>query len=593
MPMYKPPLRDIDFVLHELIRVQDTLCDIPDYQALTPEFFTSTLNTAAHFCQAELLPLNRQGDEEGCHFDAINRTVTVPAGFKEAYARYRQLGWTALEGNPNYGGQGLPKTVLFPIYEMQHASNVAWAMYPALSQEAYCAIDAIGNAEQKERYLRSLIHGNWLGTLCFTEAHTGTDLGLVKTYAEHYGNENYKITGSKVFISAGEHDLAENIIYLVLARLPGAPPGAKGLSLFIVPKVLHDGQRNAVFCHHLEPKMGLRAHAMADLEFNGAEGYLLGEPHKGLSYIFAMRNSARLGFSTRSLALAEAAYQCARSYTQTRFEVYTGYSAEQLESSFNAVGIAHDIRRLLLTQKAYTEAGRALTAFLALQLDIEAKHPNADARLEAGELVSLLTPVAKAFIADTSYLATRLGMDALGRNAYLRELGMEQLMRDFCIAQVCEGAHQTEAVNLLGRKVLADQGQKLRKFSKMIHHFCIAHRHDTIMRPFIEPLAQLITDISDITMHIGMTALQNRAEIKAAAHDYLRLIGHLTYAWLWAKAAYTVSRKLATGLDEPFYQTKLLTARFYYAKILPEVHTLMLSIRAGTQPLMVPDEVPS
>ncbi len=585
MPAYQAPLRDFDFVLNELIKVQDVLPSLPGYEEASQDIFTSYLEAAAQFCQNELAPLNRQADEEGCQFDPATKSVTTPVGFKEAYKQYCELGFPALDCDPAYGGQGMPKSLAFPVMEMQCAANVAWSMYPGLSHGAYSAIHAHGTEEQKATYLPRLVDGSWTGTMCLTEPHCGTDLGLLKTRAEPNGDGSYSITGTKIFISAGEHDMSDNIIHLVLARLPDAPKDVKGISLFIVPKFHQDGSRNSVYCGSLEHKMGIKANATAVINLDGAKGWLIGEANKGLACMFTMMNAARLGCGMQGLGIGEASYQGALTYARERLQMRALAGAKYPEKPADPIIVHPDVRRMLLTQKAYTEAGRALSAMLALQLDIEDKHPDADARQDAADLVALLTPVAKAFMTDNGYLAANLGMQVFGGHGFIREWGMEQLVRDCRISQIYEGTNGIQAIDLLGRKVLLDQGAKLRKFSKLIHKFCQANEGNAQLAEFVGPLAKLLKEVGEITMGIGMAAMQDRDAAGAAATDYLRLVGHLTYAWLWARMAEVAYAKLETGSDA-FYQAKITTARFYYAKLLPEVEALKVSIKSGAQPLM-------
>jgi acyl-CoA dehydrogenase len=585
MPSYKAPLRDFDFVLNELIKVQEVLPGLPGYEEATQDIFSSYLEAAAQFCENELAPLNRQADEEGCSFDPATKSVTTPVGFKEAYKQFCELGFTALDCDPAYGGQGMPKTLSFPIIEMQCSANVAWSMYPGLSHGAYSAIHAHGTDEQKATYLPQLVDGSWTGTMCLTEPHCGTDLGLLKTKAEPNADGSYNITGTKIFISAGEHDMSDNIIHLVLARLPDAPKDVKGISLFIVPKFHADGSRNSVYCGSLEHKMGIKSNATAVINLDDAKGYLIGEPNKGLACMFTMMNAARLGCGMQGLGIGEASFQGALAYARDRLQMRAMAGAKFPEKAADPIIVHPDVRRMLLTQKAYTEAGRALAAMLALQLDIEEKHPDADARAEAADLVALLTPVAKAFMTDNGYTAANMGMQVFGGHGFIREWGMEQLVRDCRISQIYEGTNGIQAIDLLGRKVLMDQGQKLRKFTKQIHKFCQANEGNAQLAEFVAPLAKLLKDVGDITMGIGMATMKDRDEAGAAATDYLRLVGHLTYAWLWARMAEVAYAKLDTASDD-FYKAKIATARFYFAKLLPEVESLKATIKGGAKPLM-------
>ncbi|WP_315383691.1 acyl-CoA dehydrogenase C-terminal domain-containing protein [Microvirgula aerodenitrificans] len=594
MPAYKAPLRDFDFVLNELIEVQNIIPTLPGYEEATADVFASYLEAGAKFCENELSPINRAADEEGCLFDAATHSVKTPAGFKEAYQQFCELGFTGLDCDPEYGGQGMPKVLGFPIMEMQCSANVAWSMYPGLSHGAYSAIHAHGTDEQKATYLPHIVAGDWTGTMCLTEPHCGTDLGLLKTRAEPNDDGSVSITGTKIFISAGEHDMSDNIIHLVLARLPDSPKDVKGISLFIVPKFLINadgslGERNTVFCGSLEHKMGIKANATAVINLDGARGYLIGEKNKGLACMFTMMNAARLGCGMQGLGLGEAAFQGALAYARERLQMRSLNGPVAPEKPADPIIVHPDVRRMLLTQKAYTEAGRALTAFLALQLDIEEKSTDDDARQDAADLVALLTPVAKAFMTDNGYTATNMGMQVLGGHGFIREWGMEQLVRDCRISQIYEGTNGIQAIDLLGRKVLMDQGQKLRKFTKMVHKFCEANAGDAQLKEFVEPLSALNKQIAEITMNIGMAAMMNKDEAGAAATDYLRLIGHLTYGYFWAWMARVAAGKAEGSAEAAFYNAKISTARFYFSKLFPETQSLIVTLKAGAKPLMALD----
>ena len=415
--------------------------------------------------------------------------------------------------------------------------------------------------------------------MCLTEPHCGTDLGLLKTRAEPNGDGSYSITGTKIFISAGEHDMSDNIIHLVLARLPDSPKDVKGISCSSCPSSTKMATATRGL-RRLEHKMGIKANATAVINLDGAKGYLIGEVNKGLSCMFTMMNAARLGCGMQGLGIGEASFQGALAYARERLQMRSLSGDKCPDKPADPIIVHPDVRRMLLTQKAYTEAGRALTSLLALQLDIEDKHPDADARQDAADLVALLTPVAKAFMTDNGYEAANLGMQVFGGHGYIREWGMEQLVRDCRISQIYEGTNGIQAIDLLGRKVLMDQGQKLRKFTKQIHKFCQANEGNDKLADYVAPLAKLLKDVGEVTMGIGMAGMQNRDEAGAAATDYLRLIGHLSYAWLWAQMAEVAHSKLGGG-EDGFYQAKILTGRFYMAKLFPEVHSLLAKLKAG------------
>ena len=592
MATYKAPLRDMQFVLNEVLDVEKTLATLPGYEEVTQDVMAQYLEAGAQFAENELAPLNRAADEEGCTFN--NGEVTTPKGFKEAYNQFCELGFTAFDCDPAYGGSGLPQVLGFSIMEMQTSANVAWSMYPGLSHGAYSAIHAHGEQWMKDLYLPKIVAGTWSGTMCLTEPHCGTDLGLLKTKAEPNGDGSYSITGTKIFISAGEHDLTENICHLVLARLPDSPKDIKGISLFIVPKFLPDangnpGARNPVACGSLEHKMGIKANATAVINLDGAKGWLVGEVNKGMACMFTMMNAARLGCGMQGLGIGEAAFQNAVIYARDRVQMRALSGAKRPELAADPIIVHPDVRRMLLTGKAYTEAGRAFASWLALQLDIEKKSTDELARQEAGEMVALLTPIAKAFMTDNGYTVTNLSQQVFGGHGYIRETGMEQFVRDARISMIYEGTNGIQALDLIGRKIMMDQGQKLRKFTRIVHKFCQAQADDAAMAEFIAPLQVLLKDITDLTMAIGMLAMNNRDEVGAAAVDYLRLLGHLVYGYFWARMAKVALEKQASE-PAPFYAAKLATARFYYSRLMTETAMLKASIQSGAKNLMEIEE---
>ncbi|MDN3577786.1 acyl-CoA dehydrogenase C-terminal domain-containing protein [Chitinimonas viridis] len=588
MAIYRAPLRDMQFVLHELLNVESTLTALPGYQDANRDLIDSVLEEAAKFAQEVLFPLNRSGDEEGCTL--VDGKVTTPKGFKAAYDQFREGGWTGLDCDPTYGGQGLPKTLGFPISEMNVSANMAWSMYPGLSHGAYAAIHAHGSDEQKATYLPPLVDGSWTGTMCLTEPHCGTDLGLIKSRAEPLGDGSYRISGTKIFISSGEHDLADNIVHLVLARLPDAPRDIKGISLFIVPKFLPAdggvGERNPVSCGSLEHKMGIKANATCVMNFDGAVGYLIGEPNRGMSCMFTMMNAARLGVGMQGLGLNEVSYQSALAYAKDRLQMRALTGPVAPEKPADPIIVHPDVRRMLLTMKAYAEAGRAFSSWLAVLLDVEDRAEDTEQRQDAADLLALLIPVAKAFMTDNGFETTNHGVQIFGGHGFIREWGMEQFVRDARISLLYEGTNGIQAMDLIGRKVLMDQGAKLRKFTKLVHRFCQEQEGRAEMAEFVAPLAALNKQLGEVTMKIGMAAMQNKDEAGAAASDYLRLLGHLVYGWFWARMV-AISLPKA---DEPFYAAKISTARFYYAKLMPETHALIAKLATGAQPLMSLDQ---
>ncbi|MBP6674851.1 MAG: acyl-CoA dehydrogenase C-terminal domain-containing protein [Vitreoscilla sp.] len=593
MAQYNPPLRDLQFVLHELLDVCGEFKQIPAFAEVDADTINAVLEEGGKFAKEVIFPLNITGDAEGCTLDKATHEVTPPKGFKEAYAQYVEGGWPALSCNPEYGGQGLPHTVNQCFYEMLNSANQSWTMYPGLSHGAYEALEAHGTPEQKALYLPKLVSGEWTGTMCLTEPHCGTDLGLLRTKAEPLPDGSYKITGQKIFISAGEHNLAANIVHLVLARLPDAPAGSKGISLFVVPKFLAHadgrlGERNAIHCGALEHKMGIHGNSTAQMILDGAVGTLVGEPHKGLNAMFVMMNAARLGVGNQSLGLTEVAYQNAVAYAKDRLQMRALSGPKAPEKAADPIIVHPDVRKMLLTARAFAEGGRALAVYTVLQLDKELHHPDEDVRKEASDELALLTPIIKAFITDNGWLATSHCMQVYGGHGFIHEWGMEQYVRDARINMIYEGTNTIQSLDLLGRKVLGDNGKKLKAFGKKIAEFVEEQGVREDMQEFINPLADLGDKVTKLTTEIGMKAFANADEVGAAAVDYLRVVGHLTYAYLFARMAKIALDKQGSG--DTFYTAKLHTARFYFAKLLPETASLIRSCRAGLSPLMAMDE---
>ena len=592
MPHYIAPLRDMQFVLHELLEVESALKELPKHSDLDIDTMNQVLEEGGKFAANVIFPINHSGDREGCKLDVSTHTVQAPAGFHEAYKQYVEAGWPALSCDPEFGGQGLPIVLNNSFYEMLNSANQAWTMYPGLSHGAYECLHAHGTAEQKALYLPKLVSGTWTGTMCLTEPHCGTDLGLLKTKAVPQADGCYQLTGSKIFISAGEHDLSENIIHLVLARLPDAPPGTKGISLFIVPKFIPDAQgkigaRNPIFCGAIEHKMGIHGNATCQMNLDAAQGWLIGEPHRGLNAMFVMMNAARLGVGMQSLGLTEVAYQNALIYAKDRTQgrSLTGVKAE--DKTADPIIVHPDVRRMLLTARAYAEGGRAFTSYVALLIDRELNHPDEAVRKEAADEVSLLTPIVKAFITDNGWIATSEAMQVYGGHGYIAEWGMEQYVRDARINMIYEGTNTIQSLDLLGRKILMDNGEKLRHFGEKIRHFVEAHGSSEEMAEFITPLADLGDKVTKLTMEIGMKAFQNRDEVGAAAVPYLRVVGHLVYAYLFARMAKIALEKQDSG--DKFYIAKLATARFYFARLLPETAMLIRQARSGSANVMALD----
>ena len=593
--IYHPPLRDMQFVMHELLDVTASLATIPQYAEVDADTIDQVLAEAGKFCAEVLLPLNLSGDQEGCHFDPTTHEVTVPKGFKAAYRQYVEGGWPSLSSKVEFGGQGLPQLIEIAFSEMKYATNQAWTMYPSLAHGAYTAILAHGTDAQRGLYLPKIASGEWLGTMCLTESHCGTDLGMLRTRAEPVddgaADGAYRITGNKIFISAGEHDMADNIVHLVLARLPDAPAGSKGISLFVVPKFLPQGDgpdatvgaRNPIFCGAIEHKMGIHGNATCQLNLDGALGWMVGQPNKGLAAMFVMMNGARLGVGVQGLGLTEIAYQNAVAYAKDRIQGRSLTGPKDPERQADPIIVHPDVRRMLLTARAYAEGGRAFATWVALQADL-LSHPDPAVAADADDMMALMTPIVKAFMTDNGFTAASGCLQVFGGHGYIAEWGIEQMVRDARINMIYEGTNTIQALDLLGRKVLSDNGARMKKFAAMIAGFVAAEQDDPAMKEFIEPLADVGDKLTKLTMELGMKAFQNADEVGGAAVDYLRVAGHVIYAYFWARMAKVALARQADG--DPFYTAKLATARFYFAKLLPETATAIRTARAGSKVLM-------
>jgi len=586
MGQYIAPRRDMQFVLHELLDVENEFKAMPAFAEIGKDLIDQVIEQAGKFTAEVLFPLNQSGDHEGCHFK--DGEVTTPKGFKEAYKRYCEAGWPSLSADTEFGGQGLPHTVQYTVQEMLNSANQAFTMYPGLGHGAYEALHAHGTDEQKQTYLPKLISGEWCGTMCLTEPHAGTDLGLLRTKAEPDGNGAYKLTGTKIFVSAGEHDLAPNIIHLVLAKLPDSPPGTRGISLFIVPKFVPDangnpGARNRIRCGSIEHKLGIRANATCVMNLEDATGYLVGEPHKGLMAMFVMMNGARLGVGLQGLGLTEVAYQNSAAYAKERIQSRSLSGPKEPNKAADPIIVHPDVRRMLLTQRAYVEGGRAFAYWVALALDKSKHHPDDAVRKECDDLVALLTPIVKAFLTDNGFLCTNLAMQVFGGHGYIQEGGMDQYVRDARINMIYEGTNTIQSLDLLGRKVLADGGHKLRLFGSMIKTFVEKEGTTADMAEFVKPLVALSKTLDEVTKELSARAKQDPEEMGAAAVDYLRLAGHLVFAYFWARMAKIA---LAKQAQDSFYKAKLATARFYFGRLIHETEALVPSVRSGAGNLL-------
>ena len=589
MAQYKAPLRDMQFVMHEVLDVERALRTLPAHAEVSRDLIDQVVEEGGKFCAEVLFPLNQIGDREGCKLDKATHEVKTPTGFKEAYAKYVEAGWPALSCDPNYGGQGLPHVVQSAFQEMMNAANQAWGMYPGLTHGAYQALYRHGTDEQKKVYLTKLVTGEWTGTMCLTEPHCGTDLGLLRSKAEPQADGSYKITGGKIFISSGEHDMSANIVHLVLARLPDAPAGTKGISLFIVPKFIPKadgmpGARNSIICGGLEHKMGIHGNATCQMNLDQATGWLVGAPNKGLNAMFVMMNGARLGVGLQSLGLMEVAYQSSAAYAKDRLQMRSLSGPKAPEKPADPIIVHPDVRRMLFTQRAYVEGSRIFAYWTSLQGDIAHHHPNEEERKDADDLLALLTPIIKAFITDAGFECTNLAMQVYGGHGYISEWGMEQFVRDSRINMIYEGTNSVQSLDLLGRKVLGDGGAKMKKFGALVEEFANDNAANPAMSEFLKPLGELGERLGEISMWVGMQGFKNADEVGAASVDYLRLVGHLVYGYFWARMAKVALEKEAGG--DNFYKAKLATARFYFARLFPETEMLAKRVKAGSKGLL-------
>ncbi|MCB1783774.1 MAG: acyl-CoA dehydrogenase C-terminal domain-containing protein [Alphaproteobacteria bacterium] len=588
MPSYTPPLDDIRFILHDVLDAQ-SLSALPGYEDVSPELIDQITEEGGKLCADILFPINQSGDEEGCQFDAGD--VKTPAGFKDAYDMFAANGWCGVSSDPGYGGMGITVVLNTVMQEMICSANFSFGMYPGLSQGAYEALHKFGTDAQKETYLPKLVEGVWSGTMCLTEAHCGTDLGLIKTKAEPNKDGSYSITGTKIFISAGEHDLSENIVHLVLARLPDAQEGVKGISLFVVPKFLPEcdgvGARNGVACGAIEHKMGIKASATCVMNFDGARGELVGEPHKGLRAMFTMMNAARLGVAMQGLGIAAVAYQNGLSYAKDRLQMRSLTGPKAPDKPADPIIVHPDVRRMLLTGKAFLEGARALSYWTGMNLDIAEKHPDADKRKEADDLVALLTPILKAYQTDMGTEVANLAVQVYGGHGYIREWGVEQYVRDARIAQIYEGTNGIQALDLVGRKMGQGYGRLLRRFFHPVQDFITENQMNVDVQEFIFPLAKAFAKLQQSTAFIAQNGLKNPDEAGAASNDYLRQFALVAMAYMWCKIVLAAQQKLKDGTgDKAFFEAKLKTARFFFSRMLPETDARFKMVLAGAGSLM-------
>ncbi|MBI8154627.1 acyl-CoA dehydrogenase C-terminal domain-containing protein [Pseudomonas aeruginosa] len=585
MPEYNAPLRDMRFLLNDVFDAPALWQRLPRLaERIDADTADAILEEAAKVTGGLLAPLNRSGDEEGAQWQ--DGAVRTPAGFREAYATYAEGGWVGLTGNPDHGGMGMPKMLAVQFEEMMYAANASFSLYSTLSAGACLALDAHGSEELKNRYLPNMYAGTWAGSMCLTEPHAGTDLGIIRTKAEPQADGSYRISGTKIFITGGEQDLTENIIHLVLAKLPDAPAGSRGISLFLVPKFLVGddgalGARNAVHCGSIEHKMGIKASATCVMNFDGASGWLVGEVNKGLAAMFTMMNYERLSIGIQGIGCAEMSYQSAVAYARERLQSRAPTGPVARDKAADPIIVHPDVRRMLLTMKALTEGGRAFSTYVGQQLDLAKYAEDQEERSQAEALVALLTPVAKAFFTDTGLESCVLGQQVFGGHGYIREWGQEQLVRDVRIAQIYEGTNGIQALDLMGRKVVANGGLFLSIFSREVRAFAAGANAE--LAEFVTPLLTALDLLDNLTQGIVARAGNDPREIGAASVEYLHLFGYTAYAYLWARMAAAALRQREA--DPSFHDGKLATARFYFARILPRVHSLAAAVEAGSESL--------
>jgi alkylation response protein AidB-like acyl-CoA dehydrogenase len=589
MPAYRAPIQDIGFLLNNVFTADTLFSSMPGTEEVSTDLTSAIVEEAGKIAEGLLAPINQSGDQQSCQYS--DGVVTTPDGFKEAYKAYAEGGWAGLTGEVAYGGQGMPKTLSALIEEMSFAANSSFALFTILTTGATLTLSQHGSEELKQRYLPKMYEGVWTGTMCLTEPHAGTDLGMIKTRAVPNADGSYSLSGTKIFITAGEHDLAENIIHLVLAKLPDAPAGPRGISLFLVPKMLVDeqseltGERNGVRCGSIEHKMGIKASPTCVMNFDEAKGYLVGELNNGLSHMFTMMNYERLSMGLQANGLADSAYQVAAAYAKERVQGRAPAGPKQPEASADPLLVHPDVRRLLLTIRANVLAGRSLSIFAAMQLDISRFHPDADARARADKLVSLLIPVQKAYCTDRGFDACVMAQQVLGGHGYVAEWGLEQNVRDARIAQIYEGANGVQALDLMGRKTVRVNGELLALLSEEMDAFVAAQADVAAMQPYLSSLATCRSVLAEATRFVIEGASQNPEEIGAASYAYMELMGLTLYCFMWQRI---LAAALADKNDNnaEYLDGLVKVGEFFLARQVPRVHSLLAEIEAGSESLM-------
>ncbi|BBI20846.1 acyl-CoA dehydrogenase [Qipengyuania flava] len=590
MPSYTAPTRDTRFIINEMLDLE-SYAELPGFEAASADVTDAVINEGGKFCAEVLAPINQSGDQEGCtrHEDG---SVTAPKGFKEAFDQFREAGWGTLSQPEEFGGQGMPHVLGFAFEEFVSSANQAFGMYPGLTNGAVSALLAKGSQEQKEKYLPKMISNEWTGTMNLTEPHCGTDLGMIRTKAEPQADGSYAITGTKIFISAGEHDMADNIIHLVLAKTPGAPDSTKGISLFVVPKFLVEedgsiGERNGVVCGSIEHKMGIHGNATCVLNYDGAKGWLVGEENKGLAAMFIMMNAARLGVGIQGLSQAEVAYQNAVAYALDRRQGRALTGPAEPEQQADPIFVHPDVRRMLMDAKAFTEGMRALCLWGALQVDLSHKAATEEEREQADMLIGLLTPVIKGYGTDKGYEVATNMQQVFGGHGYIEEWGMSQFVRDARIAQIYEGTNGVQAMDLCGRKLAQKGGAAVQAFFKVVGEDIAEAKGDETLAPLAEAMEKALGQQQAATMWFMQNAMQNPNHLGAGAHHYMHIMGIVTLGWMWLRMAKAAQAALAAGTDDKaFYEAKLTTARYYMDRYLPDAGALRRKLETGSDSMM-------
>jgi len=593
MPTYKAPVDDALFLLNDVFHI-DRYGNLPGFSDASPDVVEAVLREAAKFSEEVLTPLNRVGDKEGCK-RAADGSVTTPTGFKDAYKQIIDGGWIGISVPAEYGGQGLPATMTVMVNEFLCSANMAFAMYPGLTQGAIAALLVHASDALKKKYLPKMVEGVWTGTMNLTEPHCGTDLGLLRAKAVKQGDGSYKITGTKIFISAGEHDLSQNIVHLVLARIEGAPAGTKGISLFVVPKFLVNddgsiGARNAVTCGSIEEKMGIHGNSTCVMNYDGATGWLIGEENRGLNAMFTMMNEARLGVGVQGLALSEVAYQNAAIYAKERLQGRAISGVKYPDKPADPIIVHPDVRRTLMTIRAFNEAARALVMWTALKSDIAHRSDNEKDRKSADDHMGLLTPVIKGVLTDGGFNNAVMAQQVYGGHGYIAEHGMEQFVRDARIAQIYEGANGIQALDLVGRKLGKDGGRAIMAFFNEVQTYLKERTNNDAMNVYLKPLGQSLAHLQEASMWFMQNAMAKPDNAGAGSYDYMHLFGLVALGYMWCLIAEAALARKGNGAA-PGMDAKLVTARFFMDRLLPETATRLARIKAGAGSTMeLPDD---